>query len=115
MNTCINEKIFVYTTSFLYDSVECNLRDEIPATCLNKAMLHDFLSWGIKHAFKEVTGFEPVGYSNNFKLEDLYQSCRYDFEKFIFTIVSVLGSLQLRTQLNFNLVLTYERLYVITY
>lgn len=115
MNPFANEKIFVYTPSSLRETVASVLADEIPFAGNDPRAAHKFLGWALQRAFLQMTGYEPDGFVSNQSMEDLYSLVSLSVERFMFAVINDLGPQNIKEHLRYNLVLTYERLYVITY
>ena len=77
--------------------------------------INDLLTWSFKNAFKNVSGFECRDfntYANNYSA---YSVISHLLESLMFRVMSQMHGQLLGSFTNFNIVLTYERLYVISY
>lgn len=114
----LNEKIFVYNPKELLETLRTNLNLEYPFyfnIIDGNNIFHDFMSWALKKSFSEVTGIDPEGFMRNSFCESIYNEHRFVIETFMFNVVRELGRITMDRNIKFNLVLTYERLYIITF
>lgn len=115
MNTFENEKFFVFTPVFFMQNTVDNIRVSLPEIAGNREVIHSLLSWGLKKAFGTMTGMVVDGFYSDPLCERAYEALRYDFESYMLGVITELGNHLFKENLRYNLVLTYERLYVISY
>lgn len=115
MSSFLRERIYVFSPVFLYSSVSGKLAKDYPDWAGNKLVVHDFISWSIKKAFMDITGFHVDGFREDVLTESFYSIYKQDFESFMFDVSREMGNHLSKDSLSFNIVLTYDRLYCITY
>ncbi len=115
MSPFVNEKIFIYTPCTLRGNVAAILADEVPFAGNDPRTIQSFLGWALKKSFSEITGHEPDGFVSIPAMEQLYSLCKKSVDNFVFEMIRDLGPQNIKEHIRYNLVLTYERLYVITY
>lgn len=108
-----SEKIFIYNPKLLYETVQKNIEEEF--SYYDKDFVHNFISWGLKKSFIDLTGYRVDNFIFNETCEKVYAKYRNNFDRYMFSVVRDLGAHLFKEGLNFNLVLTYERFYIITY
>lgn len=118
MSPLLKERIFVLTPEILIKGITDKIEQsnkENPMLVMGPVVAHDFIAWAIKKAFSDLTGCHVDSFSDNLECVRIYQTYKFDFEHYMFNVVSSIGAHQLTGDLRYNLVLTYERLYLITY
>jgi hypothetical protein len=115
MSSFLNERIHVFAPTFLYGSVMGKLVEYYPIWGSDKHLVHDFFSWGVKKAFKDTTGFNVDDFKDDKVCQDIYNNYKHDFESFMFEAYREMGNHLFKESIRFNIVLTYDRLYIITY
>lgn len=115
MASILNERIHIFNPQFLVESVKGKLIEDCRYWNQEPHILHDFFSWGIKKAFSDITGFAVDDFRDNPVCQNLYNNYKPDFEMFMFSAYREMGNYLFKDAFRFNLVLTHERLYVISY
>lgn len=115
MSSFLHERVHVFSPTFIYGSLMSKLKEEYPLWGQDKHLVHDFISWGVKKAFCDITGFNVDGFKEDKLCQDLYNNYKPDFETFMFDVYREMGNHLSKDSLRFNIVLTYDRLYIISY
>lgn len=115
MSSFLRERVHVFSPTFLYSGLMGKLTEEYPLWGADKHLVHDFISWGVKKAFSDVTGYIVDGFKDDNLCQDLYNNYKSDFETFMFDVYREMGNHLFKESLRFNIVLTYDRLFIITY
>ena len=111
----LNEKIFIYNVGEIFKEVSSIIKSDYGDVFLNKDILHDFISWSIKKSFMEITGIIPKDFKDSIECTSMYLAHRIKIDNIVFSIIQDIGIFARSYDLNINLVLTNERLYIITF
>ena len=84
MSSFLHERVHVFSPTFIYGSLMSKLKEEYPLWGQDKHLVHDFISWGVKKAFCDITGFNVDGFKEDKLCQDLYNNYKPDFETFMF-------------------------------
>lgn len=105
----------MYSPKDLMLGIIQSMKRDYPLIAMSKDITHDFLGWGLKKAFSDLTGFRADGFVDNPVCQEIYRSYRYDFEHYMFAIINDIGARHLTGDLRYSFTLTYERLYIVAY
>ena len=111
----LNERIHVFTPQLTVENIKASLAIDYPFIFNDWRVSHEFISWGMKKSFRDITGIPPDGFRENINHQSIYGGCRFLFESFMLSVVRDLGFKNVQEHFSFNLVLTHERLYIISY
>lgn len=111
----LREKIFIFSSQFIYENISIKLKEDFSYIGYDKNLTHDFITWGIKKAFSNTTGFSVTDFKDNRVCQEIYNNYKREFEKFIFSIHREMGNYANQNSNRYNLVITYDNLYIITY
>ena len=118
MSPLLKERMYILTPEILIHGITNAIATynlEHPLLAMGTNVIHDFIGWGLKKAFSDLTGFAVDSFVNDRICNRTYQNFKFDFEHYMFGVIQNIGVRQLTEDLRYNLVLTYNRLYLIAY
>ena len=115
MNAFVKERLFMYSPLNVVDDATRYLKEEYPELGNNPVVAHDLLSWCFKKSFSDLSGLAVDGWTNDPAIEKYYSCINYYIDQFVFDMVQDIGIKFLKEEFRCNLVLTKERLILITY
>jgi hypothetical protein len=118
MSPLLKERMYILTPEILVQGVMNGIathNHENPLLSMGPQVAHDFIAWGLKKAFSDLTGYEVDSFANDPICSAFYSKFRFDFEHYMFGAIQDIGAHQLTGDLRYNLVLTYSRLYLIAF
>lgn len=111
----LNEKLFIYNVGENIREIRNIVVQEHSDIFTDSAILHDFISWSIKKSFMEITGITPKDFKDSLVCSAIYGAHRAKIDNIIFSVIQEIGIFARSYDLNINLVLTNERLYIIAF
>lgn len=118
MSSLLKERLYVLTPEILVGCVKqeiVRLNLENPLLAMGPEIAHDFIGWGLRKAFSDLTGYSVDSFVDDPTCVEMYQRFKFHFEHYMFGVINDIGARQLTGDLRYNLVLTYNRLYLIAY
>ncbi len=110
----LNEKIFIYNVGETIAEIKEVIKEEEDLVD-NKEVIQDFIVWAARKAFLDMTGIYPRDFINSLECESIYGRHKRIIDKLVFSAIQEIGIFSRSYDLQINIVLTHERLYIITF